>query len=266
MFKVIISGILIGIANIIPGVSGATLAVLTNQYNRIMAVIDTGISFKFRSLDWGYLFLIVGSAVAGIYLFSWPLDHALDHYEGYTISVIIGLILGSLNGVNLSDTKRSEKSRYLSPYFFIGLVGITALIFVQPDTQTIGTISYSKYLLSGIVAMIAMIIPGVSGSMILLLMGTYASIIRLIKEQAIIELIPFIGGVFLGGIMGVKIIKWLISRYNHQFESFILGAVIGSVIFIMMTMDISTSDLFGMVVVAFLGMDLANRLISYGSR
>ena len=81
MFKVILSGILIGIANIIPGVSGATLAVLTNQYNKIMTVCSNCISFKIKQVDWLYLFVIIGAAIGGIYLFSWPLDHRLTNIK-----------------------------------------------------------------------------------------------------------------------------------------------------------------------------------------
>ena len=262
MFKVIVSGMLIGVANIIPGVSGATLAVLTNQYNRIMSVISTGISLKFKAVDWWYLIMIGGSAGVGIYLFSWPLDYGLTNFEGYTMSMIIGLIMGSLEGVRISKSKRSLKARYLNPFFVIGCGLISTLIFIQPNTVEVVTIQQWQFILSGVIAMVAMIIPGVSGSMILILLGTYAAVIRLIKESAFLELTPFIIGVALGGILGVKLIKWVIEKYSEPFESFILGAVIGSVFFMGMSINISGSNIIIMNVLLIVGFYIARKLVS----
>ena len=242
MFKIIVSGMLIGIANIIPGVSGATLAVLTNQYNRIMSTISTGVSLKFKEVDWAYLILIGGAAVVGVFLFSFPLDYGLTYFKGYTISIIIGLIMGSLEGVKLSEENRTAKARYMNPFFFIGAILITSLTLIEPNSSGIESVDHWKYIASGAIAMVAMIIPGVSGSMILILLGTYGTIIRLIKDRAIIELIPFIVGVALGGIVGVKLIKWIIERYANPFESFILGAVIGSVLFMALSIDFSQAN------------------------
>ena len=261
MFNVIISGMLIGIANIIPGVSGATLAVLTNQYNRIMSVISTGISLKLKDVDWVYLVVIGASAVLGVFLFSWPLDYGLTYFEGYTISIIIGLIMGSLEGIKLSEQKRSKKERYLNPFFFIGAILVASLILIQPSEAGTGNIDQWKFIASGAIAMVAMIIPGVSGSMMLILLGTYAAIIRLIKDKAIIELIPFMIGVALGGILGIKLVKWVIESYSKPFESFILGAVVGSILFMAMSINFNESNFLIMNVCLVIGIYIARKLV-----
>ena len=265
MFKIIISGMLIGVANIIPGVSGATLAVLTNQYSRIMSVISTGISLKLRDVDWLYLAILGASAIVGVFLFSWPWDYGLTYFEGYTISLIIGLIMGSLEGVRLTEKKRSSKARYLNPYFLIGVILITSLIFIQSNSSEIAMIQTWKFVASGAVAMIAMIIPGVSGSMILILLGTYATVIRLIKEKAIIDLIPFMIGVGLGGIVGIKLVKWVIEKYAEPFESFILGAVIGSILFMAMSINFNESNFLIMNVLLVAGIYAARKLVVRGT-
>ena len=266
MFKIVISGMLIGIANIIPGVSGATLAVLTNQYTRIMSVISTGVSLRFKEVDWVYLILIGGSAAGGVFLFSWPLDYGLTYFEGYTISIIIGLIMGSLEGVNLTKEKRSAKSRYMNPFFFIGMVLIASLIFIQPNTTATDNMNQWSFIASGALAMVAMIIPGVSGSMMLILLGTYSAIIRLIKELAITELIPFLIGVGLGGVIGIKLIKWMIDKYVNPFESFILGAVVGSVLFMALSIDFNQANFLIMNVLLVAGIILARKLVIRGTR
>ena len=266
MFKIIISGILIGIANIIPGVSGATLAVLTNQYERIMGICNNGVSLKFKDVDWVYLLTIGLAAGMGIYLFSWPLDYGLTHYNAYTMILIIGLILGSLNGVRMSKQNRPLKARFLNPFFTIGCILISGLIFIEPAVSETTTVSVLAMIASGVVAMIAMIIPGVSGSLMLILLGTYASIIRLIKQVAVFELVPFVGGVFIGGIVGIKLVKWLIERYSNAFESFILGAVVGSTIYMMVNINIIDANIWVLNLLLVLGIVIARGLVTRESR
>ena len=175
MFKIIISGILIGIANIIPGVSGATLAVLTNQYERIMAICNNGVSLKFKDVDWVYLLTIGLAAGIGIYLFSWPLDYGLTHYNAI-LTVIVGLILGSLNGVQMSKQNRPLKARFLRPFYhWLHNHFRLDLRCRNHNGISLGMIA------SGVVAMVAM--PGVSGSLMLILLGI-CDIIRLIKQVA----------------------------------------------------------------------------------
>ena len=76
MFSIVISGMLIGIANIIPGISGATVALITNQYQRLMTNVATLTSLKFNQVEWGYLISIGLAAVGGIYIFlgRWIMD------------------------------------------------------------------------------------------------------------------------------------------------------------------------------------------------
>ena len=92
MYKALISGALIGIANLIPGISGATIAVMTNQYKRIMNECDQIISGQFKAIDYRYLCAIIGSAVMGIVLFSRPLHYVMLHYEEVALWAISGLV------------------------------------------------------------------------------------------------------------------------------------------------------------------------------
>ncbi|MEK9727595.1 MAG: DUF368 domain-containing protein [Candidatus Margulisiibacteriota bacterium] len=266
MFKIIISGVLIGIANIIPGVSGATLAVLTNQYERIMAVCNSGVSLKFKDVDWVYLLTIGLAAGMGIYLFSWPLDYGLTYYNAYTMVMIIGLILGSLNGVRMSNQSRSNASRFLNPFFGLGCLVVASLIFIDPAVKETTTVSVAALIISGVVAMIAMIIPGVSGSLMLILLGTYASIIRLIKQVDLFELVPFVGGVFIGGIIGIKLVKWIIEYYTSAFESFILGAVVGSTIYMIVNVNILDANIWALNLLLVLGIVIGLKLVTRESR
>ena len=128
MFKQILAGMAIGVANLIPGVSGSTLAVLTNQYAKIMHQIEQVVSLKFSQVNIGYLAVIGISAIGGVLIFSYPLHYAFVRYESYTILTIVGLILGSLNAVKISKKHRSQFGKIGSIGCFFGFLLLKILI------------------------------------------------------------------------------------------------------------------------------------------
>jgi len=250
---------LIGIANIIPGISGATMALITNQYQRLIANIATLTSLKFNQVEWGYLISIGLAAVGGIYIFSWPLDYGLNHFNAVTLLFIIGLVLGSLEMVQLTTFQRSRKCRYISRWSLGGVI----LVLTIGWLPTMGGIEWNNTVLhglSGAVAMIAMLIPGVSGSMILVFLGTYTEVVQLIKSLDVIAMFPFALGAVIGGGATIKGIQWLIYTHAPQFESFILGAVIGSVVFIASQINIVGNHPLSLSVALILGMGISLRL------
>ena len=259
MFKIVVSGMLIGIANIIPGVSGATLAVITNQYQRIMTNAAELTSLKLKRVEWGYLVSIAIAAVTGIYLLSWPLDVGLTQFSALTLTLITGLVIGSLGGVKLTESQRSIKSRYLNGWCLVGVIIVIAIGWLP----AVGDGDGNRVLLhavSGAVAMVAMLIPGVSGSMILVLLGTYTEVVQLIKSMDVIAMLPFAFGALVGGAVTVKGIQWMIQNVASAFESFILGAVVGSVFFIANQIDAASSHPMGMVFMFVFGVVVSWRL------
>ena len=250
---------LIGIANIIPGVSGATLAVITNQYQRIMTNAADLTSLKLKRVEWAYLACIAIAAVAGIYLLSWPLDVGLTQFNALTLTLITGLVIGSLGGVKLTENQRPIKSRYLNGWCLAGAVLVIAIGWL-PELGGGDGNRVILHAVSGAVAMIAMLIPGVSGSMILVLLGTYADVVQLIKNMDVIAMLPFALGALTGGAVTVKGIQWMIQNFTSPFESFILGAVVGSVFFIANQIDPSSSHPMSMVVMLILGVVVSWRL------
>jgi putative membrane protein len=232
MFKVLCSGVGIGVANLIPGVSGATIAVLTNQYGRIINECHRLLAFQFKQINYGYVIIIFGGAVLGVGLGAIPLHYVMHYYSGVAFCVIAGLILGSIPFVAISTQPMPVKNYLYQPLFYLGAILILALVFFESEGWAVSFESSTLgWFISGVVAMGAMIIPGVSGSMILIMVGTYTPILGAIKAMAIMQLLPFVGGAALGGILSVKGIHWAVKAAPNHVQSMVIGLLLGSVVF-----------------------------------
>lgn len=225
-------GMLIGIANVIPGVSGGTMAVVLNIYDKLISYISG--FFK----DWkkclAFLLPIGLGAGAGILLFSKLIKMLMTDYPIQTNFFFIGLIVGSLP--LLFKKSLEQKFNPLNIIPFIITLGI--LIFMAyvapPDASKVmfTALSYKAFLylcVGGFIGAAAMVVPGISGSFILLLMGLYTTIINAIAELNIPLLIPVAIGVAIGIIATTKAINTLLKRYPQTTYFAILGLVVGSI-------------------------------------
>ncbi len=239
----IIYGCIIGIANIIPGVSGGTMAVVLNIYDRL---IDSVIGIK-KHVKESILFLLpvlIGGA-AGIFGFAVLLNEYLfKYYPMPTFFLFIGLIVGSLPLVfrKALETKFSPLSVIPMAVFFGIMIG---LIFLDPgektsaDAVTVASFSINigswAYLFFGsILAAMCMIIPGVSGSMILMILGLYPTVLGAISYlkqdlmQSAMILLPVGLGVIIGLLGGAKLIDVCLKKVPQMTFFAIIGLMIGS--------------------------------------
>jgi putative membrane protein len=226
--KYLISGVLIGISNIIPGISGGTIAVLLGVYDRlIIAIVDV---IKVRNIK-SSLMLIIPITVGVMFGIKGFATFVLALIEGFYVPIqlfFVGLILGSipslLNAFKIASLRSSE--------VFILLSGIFLLVMI--DHLTVGDIGISApkswmYFGIGVVAAASMIVPGLSGSLIMMILGMYESVlvaINLLQWQPIF-LISI--GALIGGIGSVFGIKWLLVKLQRQTHVAVLGLVMGSV-------------------------------------
>lgn len=249
IFKNIIKGMMIGIANIMPGVSGGTLAVSMGIYDKLIHCI-THILSEFKESMKFLLPIFAGAGIALVAL-TFVIEALFQYYPIPTNLLFIGLIVGGLPPV---VTKvKSHKLTFghiLAGLLFFALVVGMAMMGDNGSRQVtlnLGIVPMIQLILVGIIAAATMIIPGVSGSMVLLILGYYQPIIQQITAfctavitldmagilHGVAILLPFGIGVLIG-ILGIaKIIEIIFQKYPVYAYCAIIGLIVASPIAIL---------------------------------
>lgn len=262
----ILRGAVIGVANIIPGVSGGTMMVSMGIYDTLIHCI-THLFSDFKKSIKTLLPYAIGMLV-GIVALASLLTFLFDHYPLPTYTAFIGLILGGLKPLlNKVDKKKLNAVAIGLFIFFFALIVLMATTgdVANPDSLTISLGQILILLVMGCIASATMIIPGVSGSMVLMLLGYYTPILNAVSSlkdavfaldfaamlNPILTLAPFGIGVVLG-IFGVaKLIEWLLSRFPTYTYCGVLGLVISSPVAILIRADL-TGVPFGIVAISLI--------------
>jgi putative membrane protein len=232
-WKNLYRGLIMGISDLIPGVSGGTIAVVLGIYDRLLEAIS-----GFFSKEWrrhiGFLFpLAVGMGTALLAL-SRFIEYLLEYHYEPTQFFFMGLIIGVLPLIVVqAEVKYHFKIRHLS-ILFISAVLVASMAFINQDKSADPITSLTLFtvlglFLSGWLASMAMLMPGISGSFVLLLLGVYSTAIHALSELNVL-LIAIIGsGVIVGFIVSSKGIRYLLFHHTHITYAVIIGLIIGSV-------------------------------------
>jgi putative membrane protein len=232
--SIFIKGILIGIANIIPGVSGGTLALITGIYERLifaLSEIDSrflkirnkeGLKNNLDRIDLPLLIPLGLGIISAFLIFSGILESLLKTYPGPTYGFFFGLIIASVYFVYKQINTRFNSSTIIS-----SIVGFIFAFWLVGLTTTAVPHSLIAIFLSGVVAIVAMILPGLSGSFILLILGQYEYIIGAISELNLLVIFVFGLGAIVGLLSTVKIIAYLFKRWEAPTLSFLIGLMLG---------------------------------------
>lgn len=250
----IIYGCIIGVANIIPGVSGGTMAVMLNIYDKLIDSF-TGLRKHFKKSIIFLLPVLIG-AVLGIFAFSKLIKYMITYYPLPTCFFFIGLIIGSLPLVFKKALSTKFRLWSLIPCaVFLALM--IALAFVNTEgkdkaaiemTLNVGTWFYM--LISAAVSAMCMIIPGVSGSMMMMIFGIYATVLGAISDlfhnfmNCFMLLLPVGIGVILGIVFGAKLIDVCIKKLPQPTFFAIIGLMLGSPLVIFMKFKAESSEHF----------------------
>lgn len=229
--KDFLKGMVIGVANIIPGVSGGTMMVVMGIYDRMIESISM-LRKKFKQSALFLLPLLLGAG-AGIWLFSSGIAYMLTNHQVITNFFFIGLIVGSIPMVFQKATESEFKKRNLIPFVITLAVMIATLLISPVDSteiiRTLDAVQFIRLTLFAAFAATAMIIPGISGSFVMMMLGVYGSIVTAVSEFNIPLLIPIGLGVVIGIVGGAKVIHLMLKRFPQAMYFGILGFVVGSV-------------------------------------
>lgn len=227
----------IGLAMIIPGVSGGTLAVLLGVYDKIIG----SISNLFKDFKASFLFLLpilLGAVVAFAALY-YPLNLALQYAPFPTIMLFAGFMLGSTPDMILGARKDGFKKFDIASVL-IPLAVVVGICFIpnMGNVDLSSAMPWHTYLVlavMGVLASCALVVPGISGSMLLLIFGYYQPIMDTIKTlftdfgHSVLVLGIFALGVVVGFFTIAKLMKYLLSKFHRSTMWAIVGFVIGSI-------------------------------------
>jgi len=227
-------GFCMGVANVIPGVSGGTMALILGIYEELIDAIHS-LNLKFLRL---LTFLKIREAISSV---SWPfllpvglgillatlslakaLSWLLHNYPVIVWAFFFGLILSSVFTVS-----RVIKEWRMPTFIAIGLGAVAAYFLF--DLVPVATPNAPWFIfLSGFLAICAMILPGVSGAYILVLLGKYHYILEAINNKDFGTILILIAGAFVGLLSFVRVIGWLLKRYHDLTMAILIGLMLGS--------------------------------------
>lgn len=256
MIKNVLKGIVVGVANIIPGVSGGTMMVSMGIYDKLIHCL----THLFKEFKESMKFLIpifvgVGIALVGL---SFIIQPAFEHFPLQTSCLFIGLIVGGLPAAWKKVKGKGIKVSYIIPFlvFFVLVVGLALVGEKEGNAAdlTFGLWSCIKLFVVGIIASATMVIPGVSGSMMLLLLGYYNPIVSAIKDfvtalasfdmQGILQgcgvLVPAGIGIVVGIFAIAKLIEIIFEKFPMQAYWAIIGLIVASPFAVLLMAQLGT--------------------------
>lgn len=250
VLKTILTGGIIGLANIIPGVSGGTLAVIMGVYDRLIGLTKKGALKK----DWRFLLLLLIGMAASILLCSKVFAFLFENFQIAPSLVFFGMILGSLPMIfklSLSycpEEKGKKKLPAASIAAFVlsfaVMIGLTVLDLLGVSMEISAEPSFTLAVLlffGGILAAVSMVLPGISGSLMMVVIGVYTIVITMLSgltdfdaadywQNVLLLLIPFGIGVLIGLVMGLNAVRVLLEKKPATMYFAILGLVAGSLL------------------------------------
>lgn len=242
----VIKGFIMGIANIIPGVSGGTLALTMGIYENFIGAI----SHFFSNLKENIKFLLPIFIGIGLSLLTMSnvITASFDKYPIPTTLFFMGLVIGGIPML-FSKIKGTKEVKKPISYVILFLTFLLVMVLAfskeifggtlgNADFSNLNILSYLNLTLIGTIAAATMVIPGVSGSLVLMLLGYYFPIVNVIKELthfnnigSNILIAGFFGvGVLIGIVLIAKLIEWLLAKFETFTYFGVIGFIIASVL------------------------------------
>lgn len=237
-----LKGLAMGIAEVIPGVSGGTIAFITGIYERLLNAIKAilgptifnafrngGFAAVWREVDGTFmLFLLLGMAT-GVVTGVFGVSHLMEHYPQLLWSFFFGLIVASA----ILISRHVQQWNITAVLMLLLGTAIAYYITVATPSQGVGALWF--VFISGAIAISALMLPGISGSFVLLLLGMYTTVIGSVKNvlqhfdtKSLIVMAVFAMGCLLGLGTFSRVLTWMFRKYHTQTMAILTGFMIGS--------------------------------------
>lgn len=234
----------IGCAVIVPGISGGTIALVTGAFKKIVTAVDK----LFSKLFWKNLAILIPfgiGAILAIAALYFPITLAFEHCMLAIVCLFAGFMVGSVPSV--TDKVKGQKPNAaelcfcIAGFILVVLFGVLSLLFNLNNAvlETFNSNPWYLYpilLFVGVISSTGLIVPGFSGSMLLMVIGFYDKILNLVKQipsqpgWSIFRLFTFAVGVLLGFVLFSKLMKKLFEKHPRIANFIVLGFLVGSII------------------------------------
>jgi putative membrane protein len=231
---ILLKGMAMGAADIVPGVSGGTIAFITGIYDRLLGAINAinlkllktlklgGIKSVWESIDGTFLLCLFGGIAISVFSLANLLNYLLETQPILIWSFFFGLIIASIIYVG----KQVERWSWQA---ILGLLLGAVLVFWISKLPPIGGSETLGYIfICGVIAICAMILPGISGSFLLLILGAYKVVLTAVSERNFLIIFTFGAGAIVGLLSFSKFLKWLLDTYRNTTIAVLTGFLVGS--------------------------------------
>ena len=239
-FIFFLKGFCMGIVEIIPGISGGTIAIVLGVYERLIKsiqsvdcdVIKDVFQLKwrtaFKKIDGLFLLCLFGGSVFAILLLSKPISWLFLNKPNFLMAFFFGLIMSTIPIISNLVKEWKWQTVITVLVFSVLTFYLVKMVPSMEDTVTSKGSFMLMIFLSGFLAVSAMILPGLSGSFVLLLFGQYRNILEALNQRDFFVISIFLGGCVLGLFSMVRFLSWLFKNYYDWTIAMILGIIIGS--------------------------------------
>ena len=244
-FFLFLKGMAMGIADLLPGISGGTIAIITGIYQKLITSISAinkqtlkklltlKIKDVYKQFNGNFLLILLSGIFTSVLIFSSLLEYLLKEQAILLWSFFLGLMM-SATWILLAKEKITKNNIIKVLLLLILGTSIAFLLTHLPPIQNSDTSSYFSLFLAGFIAISALLLPGISGSFLLLIMGKYHLIIQLINQAKILDLAAlkslsiFMIGIVLGLLSFSKIINFLLKKYWETIIFILIGFIVGA--------------------------------------
>lgn len=230
-----LKGIALGMAFVIPGFSGGTMAVILKIYDKLLDAISLNLKKLKKNLPF-IIALGLGMAV-GVFLTAVALKFLFKNYPVATNLTLTGIVVGSLPMIWKECTSEAKFKPVNIIPFIMALAVMVVMFFIKraEPVEAVAQTDFSiglalKLAVGGMIAAVSMVIPGISGSLMLTIMGLYETTITAVSERNFALIIPIGIGAVVGVLAGAKIISILLGKFKQGTYAIIIGLIVGSLL------------------------------------